>query len=288
MNKVKIITDSTVDLPKKYQEDLMIDVVPLHILWGNENFLDNVDITPEEFYKRLSKLKDLPTTSQPSSQEFVDFFKKYLDYGQDILGIFISAKLSGTVNSALQAKDILGTNNIEVIDSKFTTLGTGFQVISAARASLNEASLAECKKTAGKIRQSTHIYFVVSTLEFLRRGGRIGGASALLGSALDIKPILMIKDGKIEALEKVRTMKKALGRIVELFENEMKNQKEIYVGFSQATAPENAQFLKTNLLENFSRDDFIEIIDAGLSPVIGVHAGPGALALSFANEANTY
>ena len=288
MNKVKIITDSTVDLPKKYQEDLMIDVVPLHILWGNENFLDNVDITPEEFYKRLSKSKDLPTTSQPSSQEFVNFFKKYLDYGQDILGIFISAKLSGTFNSALQAKDILGTNNIEVIDSKFTTLGTGFQVISAARASLNGASLAECKKTAEKIRQSTHIYFVVSTLEFLRRGGRIGGASALLGSALDIKPILMIKDGKIEALEKVRTMKKALGRIVELFENEMKNQKEIYVGFSQATAPENAQFLKTNLLENFSRDDFIEIIDTGLSPVIGVHAGPGALALSFAYEANTY
>lgn len=288
MNKVKIITDSTVDLPKKYQEDLMIDVVPLHILWGNENFLDNIDITPEEFYKRLSKSKDLPTTSQPSSQEFINYFKKYLDNGHDILGIFISAELSGTVNSALQAKDILGAKNIEIVDSKFTTLGTGFQVISAARAALNGASLVECKKTAEMTRQTTHIYFVVSTLEFLRRGGRIGGASAMLGSALDIKPILMIKDGKIEALEKVRTMKKALGRIVELFENEMKNQKKIYVGFSQATAPENAQFLKSNLLEHFSKDDFVEIIDAGLSPVIGVHAGPGALALSFANEANPY
>lgn len=282
--KVTIITDSTVDLPAHFQDELMIDIIPLHIIWGEERFLDNIDITPDQFYNRLPKTRETPTTSQPSAQEFVEKFNAYLSKGQDILGIFISAGLSGTVNSANQAKDIVGAQNIEIIDSKFTSLGTGFQVITAARAAMRGASLEECKLAAEKTRQSTKIYFVVSTLEFLRRGGRIGGASALLGSALDIKPILTIKDGKIEALAKVRTIKKALLHIVELFESDMRGKDKIYVGFSQATAPENALFLKEKVLERFSRDNFVEIIDAGLSPVIGVHAGPGALALSFAQH----
>ena len=283
MNKVKVITDSTVDLPSKYQLDLSVDVIPLHIIWGEERFLDNVNLTPDEFYQRLSQSKVMPTTSQPSVQEFVDLFKKNLDEKQDILSIHISSGLSGTVNSAQQAKEILKANNIEVVDSKFTTLGTGFQVIAAANAAKSGANLLECKSIAHKVRETTHIYFVVSTLEFLRRGGRIGGASALLGSALNIKPILFIKDGKIEAFEKVRTMKKALVRIADIFEEKMKNQRTLYVGFSQATSPEFAGILKEEVLKRFSSSDFFEIIEAGLSPVIGVHAGPGALALSFAN-----
>ncbi len=284
MARIKVITDSTVDLPSGYQSELSVDVIPLHVIWGEEKFLDNVNLTPEEFYRRLPISKVMPTTSQPSPQEFVDLYSKHFPHHDGILSIHISSGLSGTVDSALQAKSILGAdNNIEVVDSRFTSLGTGFQVIAAARAAKNGASLQECKKIAEHVRNTTRIYFVVNTLEFLKRGGRIGGASALLGSALDLKPILFIKDGKIEAFDKVRTMKKALIRMAEIFEHEMKGQSSIYLGLSQATAPDNCQILKQEIFSRFSNDDFHEIIESGLSPVIGVHAGPGAMALCFAS-----
>ena len=120
----------------------------------------------------------MPTTSQPSPKEFSEIFQKYLSQGFDILCVHISSKLSGTVDSAQQAKELLGAKNIEIVDSFFTTLGTGFQAIAAAKAAKDGASLAECKNIAEKVRSDTNIYFVVSTLEFLKRGGRIGGAAA--------------------------------------------------------------------------------------------------------------
>jgi len=283
MGIVKIITDSTVDLPMSYQQDLAVDIIPLHVIWGEERFLDNVNLTPDEFYRRLPTSRLMPTTSQPSPQEFADLYKRYLPTYEGLLSIHISAGLSGTVDSAFQAKSMLGTEKIKVIDSRFTSLGTGFQVIAAARAAKQGASLDDCKRIAEKVRESTRIYFIVSTLEYLKRGGRIGGAAALLGSALDLKPILVIENGKIEALEKVRTMKKALARIADLLQEEIKGKGSHYLGFAQATAPENCAMLKQEVFSRIPKEDFHEVIEAGLSPVIGVHAGPGALALCFAS-----
>ena len=280
MSKVKVILDSTAYLPEKTLKELSIEVIPLHVIWGEEMYQDGVDISPDEFYERLPKSKTMPTTSQPSPKEFSEIFEKYLSQGYDILCVHISSKLSGTVDSAQQAKELLGAKNIEIVDSFFTTLGTGFQAMAAAKAAKDGASLAECKKIAEKTRSNTNIYFVVSTLEFLKRGGRIGGAAAFLGSALNLKPILMVKDGKIEAHDKIRTMKKAIVKIVDILEEHV-GDKKFYLGISQATAPENAEMLKAEINSRFSKDRFVEFIESGLSPVIGVHAGPGALALSF-------
>lgn len=282
MSKVKIITDSTAYLPEQYIKELGIEVIPLHVIWGEDMYKDNVDITQDEFYKRLPNSKIMPTTSQPSPKEFADFYEKMAADGGEILSIHISAKLSGTVDSAVQAKNMMPKNKIEVVDSYFTSMGMGFQVIAAARAAKDGASLLECKAIAEKIRENTHIYFVVATLEFLKRGGRIGGAAALLGSALDLKPILCLKDGKIEAFDKVRTMKKSLVRIVDIFSEKVGSKRPIYLGIAQATAPEDAALLKGEVFKRFSKEDFVEVVEAGLSPVIGTHAGPGALALCFA------
>lgn len=282
MSKVKVIIDSTVYMPEKYLKDLDIDVIPLHVIWGDEIFRDGVDISPEEFYRRLPSAKVMPTTSQPSPKEFMVVYEKYLAEGHDILSIHISSKMSGTVDSADQAKKTLNAENIEVIDSQFTTLGTAFQAIAAARAAKAGASLQECAAKALNVRENTQIYFLVDTLEFLKRGGRIGGAAALLGSALNLKPILYVKEGAIESYEKVRTSKKALARIIEIFEKQVGDKKPIYVGISQATAPESAAWLKAEVQKRFKNADIIEFVEAELSPVIGTHAGPGTVALSFA------
>jgi len=282
MSKVKVIIDSTVYMPEKYLKDLDMDVIPLHVIWGEEIFSDGVDITPEEFYRRLPSAKVMPTTSQPSPKEFMAYYEKYLAEGRDILSIHISSKMSGTVDSAIQAKNHANADNIEVIDSGFTTLGTAFQAIAAAKAAKAGASLKECTDIANAVRAHTQIYFLVETLEFLKRGGRIGGAAALLGSALNLKPILYVKEGAIESYEKVRTMKKALARMIDIMEKQVGDKRPIYVGISQATAPESAAWLKAEVQKRFKDADIIEFVEAELSPVIGTHAGPGTVALNFA------
>lgn len=284
MGNVKIITDSTVYLPENYKKEYSIDEIPLHVIWGERNYRDNIDITPEQFYERLSIEKTMPTTSQPSPQEFAELYQKYLDDGMEILSIHISSDLSGTVESAQKAKELLNTDKIAVVDSRFTSMGTGFQAIAAAKRSRAGGSMQECVQAAESLRKNTHIYFVVSTLEFLRRGGRIGGAAAFLGSALQLKPILFIDDGKIEAFEKVRTLTKALQRNVEIFQEKIGDHRPVYLGFAQATAPESTAILKEEIFSRFPKDHFCEVVEAGLSPVIGVHAGPGAVALCFAWE----
>ena len=282
MSKVKIIIDSTVYLPEKYLKELDIDVIPLHVIWGEEIFRDGVDISPDEFYRRLPSAKVMPTTSQPSPKEFISLYEKYLAEGRDILSIHISSKMSGTVDSAHQAKNHLSTGNIEVIDSEFTTLGTAFQAIAAAKAAKEGATLKGCTDIAKNVRAHTQIYFLVETLEFLKRGGRIGGAAALLGSALNLKPILYVKEGSIEAYEKVRTMKKALARMIEIMEKQIGDKRPVYIGISQATAPENAAWLKAEIQKRFKDADIVEFVESELSPVIGTHAGPGTVALNFA------
>ena len=280
MSKVAVITDSTAYLPDALLNAYSITVTPQILIWGEETFRDGVDIMPDDFYKRLETAKIMPTTSQVAIVDMKAAYEKLLESGYDVLGIFISAKLSGTMQSATQGREMLpkAVDRISIVDSNSTAMAMGFQVLAAARAAQDGANLAECKKLAEKAREHTGVYFVVDTLEFLRRGGRIGGAQALLGSALNIKPILELRDGRIESVEKVRTKSKAMERMIELVALHVAGRTPVRLATLHANAEAAARAaLKIAALQLQP----IETVFASVSPAIGTHAGPGTVGLAF-------
>jgi len=219
MSKVAIVTDSTAYLPVEVIEQYNIHVVPLQLIWGEETFKDGVDIQPGEFYTRLQTADVMPTTSQPSAAEFKTLFEKLAAEGKDILAILISSGLSGTVASAVQAQKMLPEVRIEIVDSQTGAMALGMHVLEAARAAAEGENLAACKALAEGAQAKSGVVFAVDTLEFLHRGGRIGGAKRLMGTVLNIKPILDVKDGKVNALDSVRTRRKAHQRLLELIQD---------------------------------------------------------------------
>jgi DegV family protein with EDD domain len=279
MSKVAIVTDSTAYLPEDLVAAYTINVVPLVVIWGEETLRDNIDITPEVFYERLSTSKTMPSTSQATIQAFADVFERLLSEGYDILAVVISSALSGTLDSAIRAKGMFPDANIELVDSKFTSLPLAYMALAAARAAKHGATLTECKKIAETIRDHTQVYFAVDTLEFLHRGGRIGGAARFLGTALNLKPILQLVDGKIEALERVRTSKKSHDRLIELLKAAVYGFDEInMVGVVSAAAEISASKLLKKINKEFNAD---EIMMANISPVLGVHTGPGTVGVAY-------
>jgi DegV family protein with EDD domain len=280
MSKVAVITDSTAYIPDSILLEHNITVVPQVLIWGDETFRDGVDIMPDDFYKRLKTAKVMPTTSQVAIIDMKIAFEKLLESGYDVLGIFISAKLSGTMQSAIQAREMLAkaASKIAIVDSNSTAMAMGFHVLLAARAAQSGNSLAECQKIAQEARNHTGVYFVVDTLEFLRRGGRIGGAQALLGSALNIKPILELRDGRIESVEKVRTKSKAMDRMTDLVADKVSGRTPIRLATLHANAEKEAH---SALNAATLRLQPIETIFASVSPVIGTHAGPGTIGLAY-------
>ncbi len=280
MTKVAVMTDSTAYLPDNLVKSLSITVAPQVLIWGEETFRDGVDIMPDEFYKRLKTAKVMPTTSQVSIGDMKTTFEKLLESGYDVLGIFISSKLSGTIQSATQARELLpkAADRISIVDSDSTAMAMGFHVLTAARAAQAGASLAECLQLAEQSRTHTGVYFVVDTLEFLRRGGRIGGAQALLGSALNIKPILELRNGRIESIEKVRTKGKAIERMIDLVLQRVGDQKPVRLATLHANAEAEARQALEKATLQLHPD---ETVFASVSPVIGTHAGPGTIGLAF-------
>ena len=280
MSKVAVITDSTAYIPEDLLKAHNITVAPQVLIWGEETFRDGVDIMPDDFYRRLATAKVMPSTSQVAIVDMKAAFEKLLDSGYDVLGIFISAKLSGTMQSAFQACEMLpkALDKISIVDSNSTAMAMGFQVLLAARAAQNGAKLAECQKMAEKAREHTGVYFVVDTLEFLRRGGRIGGAQALLGSALNIKPILELRDGRIESVEKVRTKSKAMERMIDLVSQHIAGRTPVRLATLHANAESEARVALDAAVLQLQP---IETVFASVSPVIGTHAGPGTIGLAF-------
>jgi DegV family protein with EDD domain len=274
--KVAIVTDSTALPPEKVKEH-GVHVIPLSVIWDDQSFSDGVDITPAEFYNRLASSDSMPSTSQPSAAAFIEKFTELLDQGKDVLAILISSGISGTVNSALQALQEVDQNRVAVVDSKTAATATGLHVIAAAKTAAQGGSLAEVKNIALKSQDHTDVVFAVDTLEFLHKGGRIGGAKRFLGSMLNIKPILEIKDGVIEAADQVRTQKRALTRLISLIEEKAKGELPLRIAIFHSNAPETAQALLEDTKEKLSPED---IFIAELSPVIGTHVGPGTLAIT--------
>ena len=282
-NKVAIVTDSTAYLPEECLKKYNVSVTPLSVIWGDQAYLDGVDILPGEFYQRLVDSKVMPTTSQVTPAAMQSTFQSLLERGYDVLGIFLSSKISGTVQSAMQARDtIAGTENkISIVDSLWTTMAMGLPVLTAARAAQAGENLAECQKVTEHACANSGVLFVVETLEFMRRGGRIGGAQALLGTVLNIKPVLEMRDGRIEAVEKVRTKQKAIQHMLAIVAERVRGKAPIRLAVTHA----NAEAEALSLLESTRLQlDPVETFSCPLSPVIGAHVGPGTLALNYMSE----
>ena len=280
MSDYVIVTDSTANLPKELQAEFRVPTIPLNVHWGEDTYLDGVTLYAEDFYQLLRERRDFPKTSQPSAGVFIEFFAEVAEkYNTDtILGIFISAELSGTMASAMQAKAELADLNIELIDSRSVSMGLGLQVLTAFRAQQQGKSLHEVKELVQKCHDNSYVIFVVDTLEYLHRGGRIGGAARLLGSALNLKPVLAIEGGRVESLEKVRSRKKSLTRLLEIVEEKTGGQSPVEVSIIQAEADSEADWLldlvKTQLKPQYTHK-------VTLTPVIGTHGGPGTLGIAF-------
>jgi DegV family protein with EDD domain len=280
MSKVVIVTDSTAYLPQEIYSDLPIHVLPLQVIWGDEIFRDGVDIKPEAYYQKLQTSKISPTTSQPSPKVFQDKYQELLAQGYDILSIHISTGISGTVNSAEQAKHLLKTDHVTIIDSRITGMSLGFIVLFAARAAKNGSSLAECKAIAESMIPGAGAVFAVSSLEYLHRGGRISNASAFLGTALQLKPILWFMDGKIVAKEKIRTFSKALDRLINLMV-EIVGTRKVAIGVVHADAQEAAEKVLQKTIDAIGKDRVVESIVTSVSPVVGTHTGPGTIGICY-------
>ena len=278
--KVAIITDSTGYIPEELVAKHNITVLPLEVIWGNETFKDGVDISPSEFYSRLQTSKIMPSTSQVTIPYMQDTFERLIAEDYDILGIFISASLSGTINSAVQGRTAMktGQDRIHIFDSMQTSMPLGFQALVTARAAQDGASIDDCLALARKARENSAVYFAVDTLEFLHRGGRIGGAKRFFGTAMKVKPILSIQEGLVTSVESVRTTKKAHLRVLEIIKEEIGDRTPIRIATIQANAENEANAL----LELAQKEmDITEVIYSQVSPVIGTHVGPGTVGLAY-------
>ncbi len=279
MSKVALVTDSTGYIPKDLTDKYHITVAPQILIWGKENLEDGVDIQPAEFYSRLKKATVMPGSSQVTVTKFQEIFQHLLEQNYEVLAILISAKLSGTINSAEQAKAMLPAGApVEIVDSNSTAMGMGYHVLAVARAVEDGASLSECVQLAKEATKHTGIFFAVDTLEFLHRGGRIGSATRFMGTLLNFKPILEVRDGLVEGVERVRTRSKSLDRIVELVEEQIAGRKPVRLATLHANAAEDARAV---LEKATSRMGAVESIFSEVSPVIGAHAGPGTVGLCY-------
>ena len=280
MSKIALVTDSTAYIPQEFIQKYNLTVAPQVLIWGEETFQDGVDIQPDEFYARLKTAKVMPTTSQVSIAKMKSIFENLVEKDLVVLGIFLSSKLSGTIQSAIQAKEMMGNTREKVnfIDSNSTAMAMGFQVLAVARAIAEGATIDDAIALAENARAYTGVYFAVDTLEFLHRGGRIGGAQRFLGTALNMKPVLALNDGRVEAVERIRTKRKALERVLELVIEQTEGKSPIRLATLHASAEEDAK----NLLDKATDAlDATESILTSVSPVVGTHAGPGTVGLAY-------
>jgi DegV family protein with EDD domain len=281
MSKIAIVTDSTAYIPKEIGADFIFHVAPLQLIWGDEQFRDGVDIQPDEFYERLQTAEIMPSTSQVTPGTFKEIYKDLSSQGYEIFSIHISSKLSGTIDSAIQAKEMLELQNIEIFDSFTTGMALGFQVLTVARAVANGASLKECVKIAQKARENSGVLLTVKTLEFLHRGGRIGGAQAFLGTMLKLKPILEVRGGKIEPAGKARTMNKAVEKMINILFEKIDHKSPVRLAIQHANARVEAENLQSKVINALGNVEIAEIMISDVSPVIGTHIGPGVVVISF-------
>jgi len=251
-------------------EELGVTIVPLQVIFGNEAYREGVDITTEEFYERLVKSRQLPTTSAPSVGDFQEVYERLLKEVDSIVSIHIGGKLSATVQAAETARQSLDKpERVEIVDSQATSLAMGFAIMEAVEAAGAGAKLAEVKAAAESAIQRTHVLFMLDTLEYLRRGGRIGRARAYLGALLSVKPILTLREGEVYPEERVRTRTRGLERIIQ---SAIRHQNVKRAAVGHSTTADEAESIRERLAMAFPN---VKVHLVRFGPVLGTHAGPG-------------
>lgn len=278
MDKIKVITDSTSDLSPDLAAAHGIEVIPLTITVDGRNYRDGVDITPDQFYPLLASAGELPKTSQIAPGEFLERFEHWLQQGYQVLAIHISRGLSGTVDSARLAAERMTPQSVKVFDSKFLSFALAFQAIEAARLAAAGNSMQKVLDEVQRLRDRMELLFTLDTLHYLHKGGRIGGVSALLGSLLNIKPLIRVEDGVYVPFGKTRSRKQALERFIE-FMQEKVGTNPVRVAIGHGRALEGALQLKAMVEKSLRVVGEIPLYEVG--PVIGVHTGPGTVGVAF-------
>lgn len=280
-HRIAVVTDSSAYLPRAALEGLNVSVIPLWLIWGQERFRDGVDIDPPAFYRRLRQSRIFPTSSQPSPGEFEVFFRQVAAQADSIAAVLVSAGISGTLVNAQAAQAALPGIPIGVVDSYSCSMGLGLTVLAAARAAAAGQPLDAVLAAAEEMRERVHFLFVVDTLEYLHRGGRIGGAKRLLGTALDIKPLLEFRGGLIEPLSQARTKRKALTLLLDIAEQRLRGKGMAEAAVVDVDSPAEGDAVAERVVERFG----VPLIHRStVSPVVGTHVGPGAIGFAFCAE----
>jgi DegV family protein with EDD domain len=275
---VKVITDSTSDIPKELVDELGIEIAPLTVNFGQLSYRDGIDLTNSEFFEKLVRATVLPTTSQVSIGEFVNLFNENLETHDEILSIHISSDLSGTYNAAVQAKETIGSDRIHVVDSRLVAFGLGLMVVECAKKLNAGESLHDVAFFAENAHNHMRNIFIFDTLEYLLKGGRLSKNEAFLGSLLNIKPVLTIKDGLLKSIEKIRGRKKAVRYALNQIASDYEKQPFDRIAIYQSANSMMMEDILKRLEEEF---DFVQIIQAEVGAVVGTHAGPGCAAISY-------
>ena len=277
--RVHIVTDSTCDLDPDVLQQIGVHMVPLNIHFGPETFKDRVDMLPADFYRKLESDHHHPTTSQPSPREFQTVYEKLLAEGGEIVSLQLSSKMSGTWQSAILAKKDVGSEKIHVVDSLSTSVGLGTVVYECARAAREGRSVQEVLALASHMIETSRLLFVVDTLEYLRKGGRIGMAAAFIGGLLNIKPILGLREGQVFALEKARGTRNVQNRFIALVGEYMAEHphQEVRVAITWAGDSTNLETMLPGLNQQV---DCSKALRSEIGPVVGAHVGPGTVGIA--------
>ena len=277
---VAVVTDSTAYLPSELTEGYGIHVVPLYVVLPGRSGREGLDVGPEDVARALAVRGQTVSTSRPTPGDFVAAYRQALASSADrLVSVHLSAELSGTSDAARLAASQVGEHIVTVVDSRSAAMGCGFAVLAAARSAAAGADAAEVAETARRTASQTSTFFVVDTLEHLRRGGRIGAAAAVLGSALAVKPVLHVKDGRVVPLEKVRTAARATNRLVQRAV-EAAGEGPVSVAVHHLAAGERAERLAAELRERLPALRELHVSELGAA--IGAHVGPGAVGVVIA------
>lgn len=271
---IKIVTDSTADIPKPLLERYDIQVVPVNIQFGHETYEEGITIDRPTFFQKLEEV--MPTSSQPAPGKLAEVYRQLADDGHSILSLHVTSKHSGTYQSALLAKSMVPEADIEAFDTLSISMGTGYQVLAAARAVEEGKSMEEILQLLEGIRSRMHLYITPATLKYLQKSGRVGKLAGALASLVSLKPIIKVEDGLLEAFQNVRTRGKAIDRLVELTGEAVGTTQPVKLGIPHAQADAEAEALRARLERTFNCEE-MHVVDLACS--LTVHGGPGIIGI---------